>query len=140
MDEDSFYYLKEIRNPSTMQVKGCMILGFESRKFESIRKYYSRPELIVYNEEGTAVFASAEQYRISEIISANKAGTLEHVLEAYAEHTQTEQYHTVSILKKNRAAAVPLSVLVMICSVGILVMVLGEVFVRYYLQDRKSVV
>ncbi len=134
VDEDSFYYLKEIRNPSTMQVKGCMILGFESRKFESIRKYYSRPELIVYNEEGTAVFASAEQYRISEIISANKAGTLEHVLEAYAEHTQTEQYHTVSILKKNRAAAVPLPVLVMICSVGILVMVMGEAFVRYYLQ------
>ena len=52
-DEESFSYLKEIRDPSTMQVRGCMLIGFQSKKFESIWQYYSRAELMVYNEAGS---------------------------------------------------------------------------------------
>ena len=57
--ETSFAYLKEIRNPATMQVKGCMILEFKSKRFETIRQYYSRAELIVYNDAGSPVYESS---------------------------------------------------------------------------------
>lgn len=132
--EDSFSYLKEIRDPVTMQVKGCMILGFRSKKFESIQEYYSHAELIVYNEAGTTVFDSTNEHNILDIIDADDRGRLEEVLDAYVESTQDGQYHAVSYLEKKRAAEVPLSIVIMILAVGIVVMIFGEIFVRYHLQ------
>lgn len=132
--EDCFSYLKEIRDPATMQVKGCMLLGFRSKRFEGIQKYYSRAELVVYNEAGTAVFDSTEGHNILDIIEADDKEELEDVLEAYVEQSQDAQYHAVSYLKKKQAAKVPLSIVIMILAVGIMVMILGETFVRYHLQ------
>jgi two-component system sensor histidine kinase YesM len=135
VEEDSFAYLKEIRDPSTMQVKGCMILRFKSKKFESIRQYYSRAELIVYHEAGTAVYDSSQENEISVIVEAEGQGTLEDLLGAYVEQAQRGEYHIVSYLEKKRAAAIPLSIVVMFVVVGIAVMALGQLFVRYHLQQ-----
>lgn len=134
VEEDSFSYLKEIREPTTMQAKGCMLLGFRSRRFEGIQEYYSRAELIVYNEAGTAVFDSANEHTVADIIAADDKGQLENVLEAYVETIQDGPYHAVSYLEKKQAAKVPVSIVVMILAVGMFVMVLGEFFVRYHLQ------
>ena len=135
VEEDSFAYLKEIRDPSTMQVKGCMILRFKSKKFESIRQYYSRAELIVYHEAGTAVYDSSQENEISVIVEAEGQGTLEDLLGAYVEQAQRGEYHIVSYLEKKRAAAIPLSIVVMFVVVGIAVMALGQLFVSYHLQQ-----
>lgn len=132
--ENSFSYLKEIRDPETMQVKGCMILGFHNKKFEAIWRYYSHAELVVYNDAGTAVFVSSGEHEVSDIMYADDMGTLENTLDAYVIPAQTGQYHTVSYLEKKRAAEVPVSVIVMILLVGIAVFVLGELFVRYHLR------
>ncbi len=134
VEEDSFSYLKEIRDPTTMQVKGCMILGFRSNRFESIQEYYSQADLIVYNEAGSAVFQPTNKHEIFDLIEADENDTLEHVLNAYVEKIQDGQYHAVSYLEKNRAAKVPLSIVIMILAVGIIVLILGEFFVRYHLQ------
>ena len=133
-DKDSFAYLKEIRDPTTMQVKGCMVLGFRNKQFESVRNYYSCAELIVYNDAGTAVYDSAGRHEIADIMDAKDHGKLEHVLNAYVEQAQSGQYHAISYLEMKQAAKVPISIVLMILSVGIVVMVLGEVFVRYSLQ------
>lgn len=134
VEEDCFSYLKEIRDPATMQVKGCMLLGFRSRRFESIRQYYSRPELLVYNEAGTVVYDSSKKYEVDDIMDADELGILEHMLDSYVEQSQSGQYHTLSYLNKNQAADIPASIVVMILAFGISVLVLGEVFVRYHLQ------
>lgn len=132
--EGSFAYLKEIRDPSTMESKGCMILGFKSKKFESIWQYYSRAELVVYHDAGTVVYSSSKEYEIADIMKADEKDALEALLGAYVEQAQRGEYHTVSYLEKKRAAAVPFSIVVMFVLVGIAVMALGEMFVRYYLQ------
>jgi len=134
VEEDCFFYIKEIRDPINMQVKGCMLLGFQGSKFESIQQYYSRAELMVYSDGGTMVFDSAGKNKISKIMAAEEAGTLEHFLNAYAEQTRTGRYHTVSYLKKSQASAVPVPVILMILTIGLAVLILGEVFVRYHLQ------
>lgn len=136
--EDSFSYLKEIREPETMQVKGCMILGFKSNRFESIQQYYSRAELIVYNDAGTVVFDSSKGHHIPDIMYADDKGILENVLDAYVEQSQDGQYHAISYLEKKRAAEVPVSIVIMILAVGAVVMVLGELFVRYHLQQLSK--
>ena len=138
VEEDCFFYLKEIRDPVNMQVRGCMLLGFESSKFESIRRYYSKAELTVYNDAGTRVFDSNGKYKISEIMKAEKAGALENFLGAYVEQTQTGRYHTISYLKKSRASAVPAPVILMILLVGLGTLALGETFVRYHLKRLEK--
>ena len=112
-----------------------MILRFKSKKFESIRQYYSRAELIVYHEAGTAVYDSSQENEISVIVEAEGQGTLEDLLGAYVEQAQRGEYHIVSYLEKKRAAAIPLSIVVMFVVVGIAVMALGQLFVRYHLQQ-----
>lgn len=133
-EEESFCYLKEIRDPATMQVKGCMILGFKSRRFEIIQQYYSHAELVVYNDAGTLVFDSAGRHDSSDIVNAENKGMLEYVLEAYVERVQMGQYHGVSYLEKRRAADIPISIILMIFMMGAAVFVLGEIFVRFHLQ------
>lgn len=135
VEEDCFAYLKEIRDPTTMQVKGCMILWFKSKKFESIWQYYSSSELIVYQDAGTVVYDSSKEHEISAIKEAENKGALEDLLLAYVEQGQYGEYHTISYLEKKRAAAIPVSIVVMFLLVGIAVMVFGELFVRYHLQQ-----
>lgn len=132
--EDGFSYLKEIRDPSTMQAKGCMLLGFQSKKFESIWKYYSQAELVVYNDAGSAVFDSSGSCDAQGILKAEGSGRLEEMLGAYIRQAQSGQYHALSYLEKKGAAAIPLPVLLMILSVGGAVIAVGELAVRYYLK------
>ncbi|MCI9173414.1 MAG: sensor histidine kinase [Lachnospiraceae bacterium] len=138
VEENCFFYLKEIRDPVNMQVKGCMLLGFGSGKFENIRRYYSKAELAVYNDAGTRVFDSNGKYKASDIMKAEKAGTLENFLGAYVEQTQNGRYHTISYLEKSRASAVPAPVILMILLMGLGTLALGEVFVRYHLKRLES--
>ncbi len=132
---DDFAYLKEVRDPATMQVKGCMVLGFSNKRFESIWQYYSCAELIVYNDSGTAVYISSKDYEIANIMRANNKEALENMLKSYVEQIQKGQYHVIGYLEKDRAAAVPRSIVVMLLAFGIAVMVLGELFVKYHLQQ-----
>ncbi len=132
--EDYFSYIKEIRNPQTMQVKGCMILGFRSSRFESVFNYYSRAELVVYNDAGTVIFDSAKQFPLSRIIGAEDNNVLEHVLEAYVLKTHKAQYHALCYLKKNRASRVPAPAVLMILAAATAVAVFGGLFVRYHLR------
>lgn len=134
VEEGCFSYLKEIRDPITMQVKGCMLLGFRGSKFESLQQYYSKAELAVYNDAGTMVFDSSGANQAKDLMEAEKSGALEALLEAYVGQTQTGQYHTVAYLGKKHASAVPMPVILMIIMVGLAAFVLGEVFVRYHLQ------
>lgn len=138
VEEDSFPYLKEIRDPSTMQARGCMILGFKSKKFESVWQYYSRAELIVYHESGSIVYGSSKEYEICDLMKADDTGTLESMLSAYVEQSGNGPYHTLSYLEKDRAAAVPFSIVLMILGVAAGVMALGEMFVRYHLQQLSQ--
>ena len=132
--EDSFSFMKEIRDPVTMQVKGCMLLGFKSSRFESIWQYYSQAELAVYNDAGFAVFDSSGEYEIPKLMEGDRDETLEAMLGAYVERVQIGQYRVISYLEKKQAAAMPVPVLLMIFGVGTAVIAVGELFVRYYLQ------
>mgnify|MGYP006865368669 FL=1 len=105
VQEGCFAYLKEIRDPSTMQGKGCMLLGFRSKKFESIWQYYSRAELMVYHDSQTVVYTSSKEHEISDIMEAENKGELEILLGAYVEQAQHGQYHTISYIEKGRASA-----------------------------------
>lgn len=133
-DGDGFSYMKEIRDPSTMQAKGCMLLAFRSKQFETLQQYYAQAEMAVYNDVGTAVFDSAGTVKVQNIMDTNSEGELEAFLGAYVEQAQSGQYHVICYLEKGKAAAAPVPVILMFFAVGVLAIAVGETCVRYYLR------
>lgn len=127
-------FLKEIRDPVNMQSIGAMIFTFHSQKFGTIFKAYGLPELIVYNENGTMIYASASDVTLEEIGEARETGEIEEKLKAYALSTNFDGYHIISYLKKEKAAAVPFSVILMIAGVALGVFLVSELLVHYYLK------
>lgn len=133
-DEGEFSFLKEIRDPVSMQSMGAMILTFDTQQFERIKEYYDISELIVYNDSETLIYASSADWKVHEIESARQRENLEDLLKAYTMDTSLEKYHIVSWLGRSKAASVPQAVIWMIVGVAVLVFLVSELLVRYYLQ------
>lgn len=133
-DRGEFSFLKEIRDPVSMQSMGAMILTFDAESFQRIQNYYEMPELIVYNESGTVIYDSCADCVIEDMEAARKEGELEGKLKAYALDTNAEKYCVVGYLKKVKAAYVPFPIVLMIVGVALLAFLAGELLVRYYLQ------
>lgn len=133
-DEGEFSFLKEIRDPASMQSMGCMIVTFDAEKFSRLKEYYSEPEIMVYNDAGTVIFDSDGAYEQWEIENARAEGILEEMLNAYAETSESENYHAVVYLGKSKAAVLPVPVILMISVMGIIMIMIGEMLVQLYLK------
>lgn len=129
-----FSFLKEIRDPLNMQSVGAMIVTFDSKKFAGIFNAYNLPELIVYNDSGTLIYDSCSGCAIQEIENAKDTGEIEERLNAYALSTNFEEYHVISYLKKEKASAIPFSVILMIAGVALAAFIISEFLVHYYLK------
>lgn len=137
-DPGEFSFLKEIRDPLTMQSIGAMVVTFDAENLQRIQNYYKSPELIVYNENKTVVYDSCPDCVLENIEKARQEGKLEEVLRSYVLNTAVDQYYVIGYLEKAKAADIPFTMMLMIAGVGILVFLIGEVLVRYYLH-RVSV-
>lgn len=129
-----FSFLKEVRDPETMQSMGAMVPTFDAKGLRRIRDSYEGMELLVYNEEGTVVYDSCQDCDIERIRAAEREGSLESLLRAYVLGTTTEKYHVVGYLNKAQAADIPFLIKVMILGVTLAVFAVGEILVRCYLQ------
>lgn len=76
-DPGEFSFLKEIRDPVTMQGIGAMVLTFDAGAYQKICNYYNGPELIVYNESGMVIYDSCGDCAVDEIELAQKEGKLD---------------------------------------------------------------
>lgn len=142
-DEDTadfgeFSFLKDIRDPLTMQNVGVMIVTFNGDRFEKIRDNYSLPELIVISKKGVVVYNSYYGQDTEGLAKAENMEQLESLLDAYALNSNMEDYSVITFLKKDTAAQMPFSVFLMIGSVGAVVLGISEILIRYYL-NRLSV-
>lgn len=129
-----FSFLKEIRDPLTMQSMGAMLVTFDAENFQRIYNYYKMPELAVYNESGTVIYASCSDYVLEHMKAAQEEGELEGKLKAYVLSTNLEKNHVIVYLRKAKAAEIPFPLVLMIVGVAMLVFFISELLVRYYLQ------
>lgn len=133
-EDGEFSFLKEIRDPTTMQSVGCMIITFDGGKFQKVQRYYSGAELLVYSDAGTVIFNSSSEEDAKKIMEVHGEDELKKVLRAYVEKIETDDYHAVCYLSEKEAAAVPLSIILMILLFGCGVMTVGELLLQYYLR------
>ena len=136
--EGEFSFLKEIRDPVSMQSMGAMIVTFGANRFQSIKKSYELPELVVYNESGTAVFDSAGEFAVEELEEARQAQQLETKLKAHVQTASPDKINVISYLKKAEAARMPFGTLLMIVAVGDAVFFASEWLVHLYLKRVSS--
>lgn len=132
--EGEFSFLKEVRDPNTMQSMGAMIVTFGADHFRTIRSSYELSELVVYNENGTMIYDSAGELPAEELETARGAHQLETKLKAYVQTSNPDKLNVISYLKKIEAARMPFGRWVMIFAVGVAAFFVSECLVNWYLR------
>lgn len=128
-----FSYLKEIRDTTSMQSVGCMIIHFDGMEFDRIRQYYSMADLIVCNTLGTITYASAGEEKAEEQLQ-EVLREQEKENRAYIQEKTQSGYHVYSSLGKQAAARMNPSVIVTIVAIGFLLTMAGMFLVHTYLK------
>lgn len=126
-----FSFLKELRDPDTMESVGCMIVTFQAYPFDKIHSYYSMAELAVYNIEGTVVFNSLDDYSQMESIDFEKE-------DEYFIKKTVKDYVIYTFIDKNLARKLPMSSSLTIFGIGVSMVILGEICINIYLHKLTS--
>lgn len=122
----SFAFQKEIRDPNTLQIVGGMIVTFHTDEFTSIKNYYSRAEMIVYDSFGNMIFDTAGKFSVEDI---------ENNLKAYIEKEVFKDYTVFSYLERVKADPIPPIILLTILSVGGAMILIGELCICFHLKS-----
>lgn len=136
--DGEFSYVREIRDPVTMQSVGCMIISFQSEEFEEIQRYYSQAELFIYNKSGKVVHQSYAEMDEHDLLEAIETDSDENYLRAYIQKTDVAGYTVYSYMNKQKASRLPLTAFLAIISLGLLAVAAGELCVHYYLRHLEK--
>lgn len=131
---DSFGFMKEIRDPDTMQSVGCMMVHFKAAEFQKIQKYYAKAEMLVYNGAQKIIFDSDGKYTPKELEIAEKEGNSEEYAGAYVQRAVVRDYTVYTLLDKQKADYLPTTLFLTILGIGTAVFLVGELLVHYYLR------
>lgn len=132
--EGEFSYVKEIRDPVSLESIGTMLLTFGIENIKEISQSCPAGEIIMYNVHETVVYDSAGKFSIKELENARKNGKLEEEMNSYILMSSYNNEYMICYMDKTQAAKIPLPLLLMIVSVAITVILLGGILVHYYLQ------
>lgn len=133
-DEGEFSYVKEIRDPVSLESMGIMLLTFGIENIKEISQSCPAGEIIMYNVHETVVYDSAGKFSIKELENARKNGKLEEEMNSYILMSSYNNEYMICYMDKNQASKIPLPLLFMIITVAIFVILLGTILVHYYLQ------
>lgn len=133
-DRGEFSFLKEIRDPETMQSVGAMIVTFDAERIREIQEYYSKADMMVYNGSGTRIFLSEKDRNPQELEKKRESGGLEKELAAFVEDNEVENFRIIGYMDKKEAARIPEVRILMILGVAVFVLAVGEILVGLNLQ------
>lgn len=132
-EKGMFSFVKEIRNPDSLTGVGCMIINFGANEFSDLQNYYSIADMVVVNQKGTAIYQSDEGTDRLVIAEAAGKSEAEKIIRAYIQREEIDDYAVYGVIDKNKAADIPISVLLTILGLGVAVILIGVACVRSYL-------
>lgn len=129
-----FGFLKEIRNPDTLESAGCVIIYYSAAPLKEYNTYYQKPELLVINQNQTVVAASREIEEKPKLPENTDLAELEEFTGYYVEKGAVKDYTVYGFLEKKAAGKLSSSLILMILSIGAGVTLAGEFLVYCYLK------
>lgn len=129
-----FGFLKEIRNPDTLESAGCVIIYYSVEPLKEYNAYYQKPELLVVNQNQTVVAVSPESEGKPELSEKADIAKLEALAGYYVEKGTVKDYTVYGFLEKKPAGKLNNSLIFMIVAIGAGVTLAGEFLVYCYLK------
>lgn len=125
-EEGTLVYIKEIREPNTLEPVGAMVFSFEGdRAFQNIVDEEEKIHLVVATQEKQAVFARPEKEDWMEAVAS----------EQYETASETVgQYQIYVFVSRSAAAHLPLGTFLAILGSGVLAAGVGIFCINYYLN------
>lgn len=127
---ESFAFQKEIRDPMSMRVEGCIVFTFGTGSLEELQQQYPMAEVFLYYENGNQVYPGETSLTLEDF---QKEGA-DRELKSYVQIQGAEEYLVVTRLEKKKAAAVPAASLMTILGIGVILVTLGEALISNYLK------
>lgn len=148
-DPGEFSFAKEIRDPNTWETAGCMIITFSNDLLEAYYEYYSKADLLVFNQRGTIVYDSQEQYKSDGLLiwGEDKSDGLSiqgqdeewaQQLKAYVSCGSIGNYKVLAYMPRRQAEKLPVKVWITILFFSVVAVTLGELLILYYLGRLEA--
>lgn len=126
----SYFFQKEIRDPLSMRVEGCVIFTFDTGEMTELQKKYPMAELYLYYKNGNPVYPG-ENSQFLDDFQQEEAGKK---LKSYIQIQSVEDYIVATRLDKHTAASIPAVHILAILGMGIALVIAGEILISSYLK------
>ncbi|MBS6196416.1 MAG: sensor histidine kinase [Clostridiales bacterium] len=127
-------FLKEIRDPGDMNIKGGIVFTFDTSYLEKLQEKYPMARLYLFAKNETPLFSGEGDRKLEEFQQTEA----EKKLKSYLLLQEAEDFMVVTALDKKSAEAIPLPDVLAILGVGFFLAALGEFFINLYLKRLTS--
>lgn len=128
-----YEFLKEIRDPVTLENIGCMMVFFQNAGLADAWEYFERCDLLVYSSFGNLVFDSSGRGDAKKMLLLEDTRQMEEELKAFVNYRQVKDFHVAASIGKFRADKMPAGLWATIILIGLSIVTLGIVFIHFYL-------
>lgn len=125
-------FKRELRHPVTLEVIGWAEFVFSTRRLDAIVQFYDSARLLVYDTEKGIIYTSAKD--LSWEMDKESVGDLEKKRNAYIWEEDALSCHILTFLPKGEANHIPPLNFAAIVGLGILLIIIGETGIRFYLS------
>ena len=126
----SYSFQKEIRDPLSMRVEGCIIFTFDTGEMTELQEKYPMAELYLYYKNGNQVYPGENSLLLDDF-QQEDAGKK---LKSYIQIQSVEDYIVATRLDKHTAASIPAVHILAILGMGIALVIAGEILISSYLK------
>lgn len=135
-EENSFSFLKEIRNPNTLDNIGCLIINYSNAGFKS--DYNKKSNLIVFHEDGKKIYDSEGNINTNlfydetdNLLSQEK---IEKKMKWDVYYQGINDFHVISYMKRENVSEISIFLKATILLIGIILFIGAELFVHLHLK------
>ena len=119
-------YLKEIRNPDTMEPSGCMIFTFEAqRELEKLCQSNEYAQMTVTAGNGEVVFQEPGDENWASLIQKEQY---------FVQKEMVDEYQIFTYMAQKKASQIPMARFLMILAVGAAASIIGIVCIEFYIK------
>lgn len=136
--EGEVSFVKEIRDPRTLQNVGCMLITFGTEELEAIKQSREAADLVVYNDKGTMIVPFPEDEKAYALTGAEREEELSASMDAYVNKQTVKDYHVLSYIDRAEAGRLPETYFLAAFLASGTAIAVGVLLVRHYLQGLRK--